>query len=170
MKPSWTIRELVDAVNAWCRTRALQPANGQASAELSVRTLRYYRTKGLLDAPKAESGGGYGLRHFLQLAAIRVLQAHGLPLSRIQELLFGRSDQDLKKISESNGESPRGTADVPAHTPLSCETWITYPIDENHFLVARGGLRIPAEQLASVRRIFSPSLIPTPETSPTSHR
>ena len=52
----WTIQELAEAVNAWCRDREVQPANGQAASELSVRTLHYYRGSGLLDAP--ESGGG----------------------------------------------------------------------------------------------------------------
>ena len=56
----WTIQELAGMVNAWCRDRALQPANGQTASELSARTLQYYRSVGLLDAP--ESGAGRGPR------------------------------------------------------------------------------------------------------------
>jgi DNA-binding transcriptional MerR regulator len=83
-------------VNAWCHERGLRPANGQAARDLSARTLHYYRSSGLLDPPETGAGRGYGQRHFLQLAAIRILQAQGLPLSRIQQLLFGRSDEELE--------------------------------------------------------------------------
>jgi DNA-binding transcriptional MerR regulator len=102
----WTIQELAETVNAWCRDRGLQPANGQTSSELSARTLHYYRSAGLLDAPESGARRGYGRRHLLQLKAIRVLQAEGLPLSRIQQLLFARSDKELEQIAESAGESP----------------------------------------------------------------
>ena len=40
---------LVDAVDAWCREHQISPANGQAADQLSERTVRYYRTLGLLD-------------------------------------------------------------------------------------------------------------------------
>ena len=79
---------LAESVNDWCGERAIHPASGQAAESLSERNIRYYRTLGLLDGPLA--GGGYGRRHFLQLSSIRVLQARGLPLKKIQELLYGR--------------------------------------------------------------------------------
>ena len=31
----WTIQALAEAVNAWCRDRRLEPANGQTASELS---------------------------------------------------------------------------------------------------------------------------------------
>src|ERR1700745_2346958 len=99
----WTMQELAGTVNAWCRDRALRPANGQTASELSARTLHYYRSAGLLDAPESGAGRGYGYRHLHQLKAIRILQAHGLPLSRIQQLLFARSDKELEQIAESLG-------------------------------------------------------------------
>src|SRR5260221_6621977 len=97
----WTIQELAEEVNAWCRDRALQPANGQTASELSARTLHYYRSAGLLDAPEFGTVRGYGRRHLLLLNALRILQAHPLPLSRIPHLLFGRSDEELTHIAES---------------------------------------------------------------------
>jgi len=97
--------------NAWCRNRALQPANGQTASELSARTLHYYRSV----APESGTGRGYGRRHLLQLKAIRILQAHGLPLSRIQQLLFARSDKELEQIAESAGEIDPGMTNV--HSP-----------------------------------------------------
>src|SRR5258708_39604412 len=104
----WTIQELAEEVNAWCRDRALQPANGPTASELWARTLHYYRSVGLLDAPESGAGRGYGGRHLLQLKAIRILQAQGLPQSRIQQLLFGRSDKELEQIAESLGKIDSG--------------------------------------------------------------
>ena len=159
-----TIQELAEAVNAWCRERSLQPANGQAASELSPRTLHYYRSAGLLDAPDSSAGPGYGRRHFLQLAAIRILQAQGLPLSRIQQLLFGRSDQELEQIAESAGKIGRGTANVRPDPIVSAETWATYPVNRQIFLVAREGARLSARQLEAIRKICNSPHKQSPKT------
>ena len=149
----WTIQELAEAVNAWCRDRALEPANGQTASELSARTLHYYRSSGLLDAPESGAGRGYGRRHLLQLKAIRVLQAQGLPLSRIQQLLFGRSDEELKQIVESVGKVVPRAANLRPHPLVSQETWTTYPLNDQLFLVARDGTRLSAGQIEAIRAI-----------------
>jgi DNA-binding transcriptional MerR regulator len=140
-------------INAWCRDRALQPANGQTASELSARTLHYYRSAGLLDAPESGAGRGYGRRHLLQLKAIRVLQAHGLPLSRIQELLFARSDKELEQIVESAGKSNPRPANVQSHTFDSKETWTVYPLNEQLFVVARSGAHLSTSQLEAIGKI-----------------
>jgi DNA-binding transcriptional MerR regulator len=149
----WTIQELVEAVNGWCRDRALQPANGQTASELSARTLHYYRSTGLLDAPESGAGRGYGRRHLLQLKAIRVLQAHGLPLSRIQQLLFGRSDEELEQIAESALEIDPSPANVQTPTFVSKETWTIYPLKEQLFVVARNGALLSTSQLEAIGKI-----------------
>jgi DNA-binding transcriptional MerR regulator len=131
--------ELAGTVNAWCRDRALQPANGQTASELSARTLHYYRSAGLLDAPESGAGRGYGRRHLLQLKAIRILQTHGLPLSRIQQLLFARSDEELEQIAESAGEIDPGPANVHSRTFSSKESWTVYPLNEQLFVVLATG-------------------------------
>jgi DNA-binding transcriptional MerR regulator len=156
MTDRWTIQELVDAVNAWYRDRELQPANGQAASELSVRTLHYYRSSGLLDAPVSGPGPVYGQRHFLQLKAIRILQAHGLPLSRIQQLLFGRPDAELEQIAESAGEIGPLTPNVRSDPLVSQEKWTTYPLNKQLFLVAREGARLSGTQLEAIRKICNP--------------
>jgi DNA-binding transcriptional MerR regulator len=149
----WTIQELAGTVNAWCRDRALQPANGQTASELSARTLHYYRSVGLLDAPESGAGRGYGRRHLLQLKAIRILQAHGLPLSRIQQLLYARSDEELEQIAESAGEIDPGTANVHSRTFNSKESWTIYPLNEQHFVVARNGALLSTSQLEAMGKI-----------------
>ena len=151
----WTIQELAGTVNAWCRDRALQPANGQTASELSARTLHYYRSAGLLDAPESGAGRGYGRRHLLQLKAIRILQAHGLPLSRIQELLFARSDKELEQIAESAGKSDPGIANFKNRIFDSKETWTVYPLNEQLFVVARNGAHLSTSQLEAIGKICS---------------
>jgi DNA-binding transcriptional MerR regulator len=153
----WTIHELAEAVNAWCRDRGLEPANGQTASELSARTLHYYRSVGLLDAPESGEGRGYRRRHVLQLKAIRVLQAQGLPLSRIQQLLFGRSDEELKQIVVSVGKTVPRAANVRPHALVSQETWTAYPLNEQLFVVARDGMRLSAGQLEAIRAICDAS-------------
>jgi DNA-binding transcriptional MerR regulator len=152
----WTIQELAETVNAWCRDRALQPANGQTASELSARTLQYYRSVGLLDAPESGTGRGYGRRHFLQLKAIRILQAQGLPLSRIQQLLFARSDEELEQVAESAGEIDPQPANV-CHAFTSKETWTVYPLNEQLFLVARNGAHLSRSQLEAIGKICDAS-------------
>ena len=142
-------------VNRWCRDRGLKPANGQSASELSARTLHYYRSSGLLDAPDSRAGPGYGQRHFLQLASIRILQAQGLPLSRIQQLLFGRSDQELKRIADSAGKIDPGKADVHRQPFLSQERWTSYPLSEQVFVVARDTVALTSSQLEAIRTICS---------------
>lgn len=148
-----TVDDLADKVTAWCKEHRVVPANGQVASDTQVRTLRYYRTMGLLDAPVE---GSYGERHYLQACAVRVLQAEGLPLSRIQSLLFGRGDEELRGIqsSVSTGQLP----ELPPAAPqmgLRPESWQTWPITAELMLVSRrAGLQLSAAQLDAIRSIL----------------
>lgn len=84
----------------------MAPASGQAAERLTERNVRYYRTRGLLDAPGAENGVGSDARdrdgrrgftekHAAQLRLIRLFQSRGLPLDHIREQLQDRSVADL---------------------------------------------------------------------------
>jgi DNA-binding transcriptional MerR regulator len=154
MAKRWSVQELAETVNDWCHDRGVRPANGQAASELTGRTLHYYRSAGLLDGPETGAGRGYGQRHFFQLAAIRILQAQGLPLSRIQQLLFGRSDEELEKIVASAGKVASGAASFRHQPFVSPETWTTYPLDDQLFLVARDRRVLSAGQLEAIRKII----------------
>ncbi len=90
------LRPLSEDVNSWCYENNVIPVNGQAAEKLSIRNLRFYRTQGLLDGPLI--GRKYGRRHFLQLASIRILQAQGLPLSKIREVLDSKTDAELHEL------------------------------------------------------------------------
>ncbi len=74
------------------------------------RTLRYYRSLGLLDPPLRQNGreGVYGFRHLLQACAVKVLQADGLTLAQVRRQLAGASTLSIESIVEgASVEGPR---------------------------------------------------------------
>lgn len=146
-----SLEQLADKVTDWCRQHRVVPANGQVATDTQPRTLRYYRTLGLLDA--SATAGSYGEHHFLQACAVRVLQAQGLPLARIQSLLFGRSDDELRGILEA-----AVAARPPELPPAQAETaaaWQTLPLGADFLLVSRRpGFRLSPTQIQELLRIL----------------
>ncbi len=146
-----TLDQLVEAVNCWCREQRIRPLRGQASSELTVRTVRFYRVKGLVDAPSTGKGG-YRRKHFLQLCAIRILQAQGQPLDRIQELLYGRGEEDLEEILRRGAEVlPPETAPL----PLRGHLLTAYTLDEGCALLSRTPLQITDEARRAILEILA---------------
>jgi DNA-binding transcriptional MerR regulator len=134
---------LAAQVNDWCEQHAVKPANGQTGERITVRNIRYYRTLGLLDPPLAGGGQGFGEKHRLQLTAIRLLQAQGLPLGRIQELLYSRSLEGLREIE------CRGLAELEQNLNASFqlsanESWGVMPLNEEFMLISRRGRKLPS--------------------------
>ena len=64
-----------------------------AKADVSVDTVRFYQSRGLLPPPRREGRvAWYGDEHVERLARIRRLQARGLNLVTIKRLLDGELD------------------------------------------------------------------------------
>jgi len=156
-KTAYTVEELVTKVNEWCDANNLTPASGQSAEQLSLRTLRYYRTMGLINAPNSGQGSGYGEIHRLQLSAIRVLQAQGLPLRRIQTLLYGRSESELRKVLD------KGILAAPTQVPLpkiqGAEDWRILPFDDSAWLILRHGRSLSPDQISRIQAILDNSPI-----------
>jgi DNA-binding transcriptional MerR regulator len=154
-KTAYNVEELVTTVNEWCGANNLTPASGQSAEQLSLRTLRYYRTMGLIDAPNSGQGRSYGEIHRLQLSAIRVLQAQGLPLRRIQTLLYGRSEAELRKVLD------KGILAAPTQAPLptiqGAEDWRILPFDDSVWLVLRHGRNLSHDQIFRIQAILDNS-------------
>src|SRR5215510_9004952 len=142
MNATHTVEQLAEAVNSWCLEHEVAPASGQAGERMTERNVRYYRTLGLVDPPLAGGGIGYGEKHRLQLIAIRLLQAQGLPLNRIRDLLLGRTLDALREI-EKRGLAELEKAAVTVFRPTSSESWMMTPLDEDFLLVSRRGRGIP---------------------------
>jgi DNA-binding transcriptional MerR regulator len=164
MPDFYSLEELSGRINAWCEEHEVAPVNGQAGTAVSERSIRYYRTLGLVDAPGNE---GYGERQLLQLTAIRLLQAQGLPLRRIRELLYGRSLQELREIRRRGlAEAQRAMASVRVSLPVQDELWRIIPLDDDFLLVSRRGTALTPAQREAVRRALragdSPRSFPIP--------
>lgn len=144
MKETLSAERLAYLVNAWCADHKVFPANGQSGQQISVRNIRYYRTLGLLDPPEVGGGQGFGEKHRLQLVSLRLLQAQGLPLSRIQQLLFGRSLDELKEIEE-RGLAELEQSPVSAFRPGGDENWNVMPLNDEFMLLSRRGRAVGAD-------------------------
>jgi DNA-binding transcriptional MerR regulator len=149
---TYTLEELVAEVNVWCEACNLAPPSGQSAEQLSLRTLRYYRTMGLLNGPKPGSKNAYREIHRLQLLAIRVLQAQGQPLRRIQTLLYGRSESDLREVLK------RGAASLPPQPTFpalqGAEDWRVLPINPSVWLILRDRRKLSPDQVARIQAIL----------------
>lgn len=84
------------------------------------RTVRYYLSEGLL-SPSTEKQGTaslFGYQHLLQLLAIKRLQAEGLPIRKIRELIEGRSERELERMLGVEGP-PRERGAKPSNAALT---------------------------------------------------
>lgn len=136
-------------------------SDGRVTGAPDARAVRYYGTLGLLPRPQivgrqATYDGG----HVRRLIAIKALQLEGLPLAKIQERLFGRTDAELDALIAAvtaNGKTaPRGPKPIVwrelALSPglkLMAEANWTPPDDpaeiESLFRAALAALRAPIE-------------------------
>ncbi len=163
MSPAqYSLRELAERVNAWCAQHAIAPAVGQAGEIVTERNVRYYRTVGLLDAPSSGLAG-YGEKHFLQLVGVRLLQAQGLPLRRIRELLYGRSLSDLRELQTRALAESRRAPNWRTTVPRADELWRMIPLSDDFMLVSRHGQELSARQRAALLQVLHPAH----RTSPT---
>lgn len=99
----WTITELGERAAAALVTTDYDPPNNrQVRAVPDLRTVRYYMSLGLLDAPLEMRGrtGLYGRKHLLQLVAIKRLQQEGLKLGEVQSRLTGLDERGLAKVAQ----------------------------------------------------------------------
>ena len=114
----FSIQTLADNVNQWCEENGVRPVNGQSAPQLNDRNIRYYRLRGLLDAPgsgapEGAARRGFTEKHAAQLRVIRLLQARGLPLDRIQLAIAGQSLDELRGFQRREMGKPL-TAPAPA--------------------------------------------------------
>jgi DNA-binding transcriptional MerR regulator len=147
-----SVEQLAAKVTAWCDRHKVVPANGQVATDTQPRTLRYYRTLGLMDPP---TSGGFSERHYLQACAVRVLQAQGLPLSRIHSMLFGRSDDELTSILRA-AESQAPPELPPAAEGHCAPALQTLALGPEFLLVSRRPqLRLSEAQIRAILHILN---------------
>jgi DNA-binding transcriptional MerR regulator len=126
---------------------------------VTVRNIRYYQSLGLVDRPLSADGRGFAEKHRLQLIAIRLLQAKGLPLARIQSLVSGRNEEELREV-ESRGVSELEAA--PAFPqPVRAAEWKVTPITGEILVLARFALELTPAQRLKIQEILSPEPEPS---------
>lgn len=165
--PTISISDLADLVNQWCDEHQVTPANGQAGERITERNIRYYRSRGLLDAPGGDDIGrkrGFTEKHLLQLKAIRLLQARGLPLDQIQARIHGRSLDELRAIERlelhqlaGGGASP-GAISGAELVPGEGERWGVSALGTEFFLVSRRGRTLNGVQRKMVVAVLTGAL------------
>ena len=152
---NYSLEELADSVRAWCAEHRVLPANGQVAETITERTIRYYRTIGLLDAPLGGYVKSFTEKHRLQLLAIRLYQALGLPLRKIREELYGQSEEMLEKLIRK--PSRRQVLPLDAFAPATAaEQWTVVPLTEEFLLISRQGRSLPPGVLLKLRETLGP--------------
>jgi DNA-binding transcriptional MerR regulator len=71
-------------------------------AGVTIKTIRHYHQRGLLDEPPRDSSGyrRYSAQHAIDLVKIKMLAEAGVPLARIKELLAADPDRFAAAIAE----------------------------------------------------------------------
>jgi DNA-binding transcriptional MerR regulator len=96
---------------------AARQGRGTVTELPDERTVRYYLAEGLL--PQADEKQGtasvFGFRHLLQLLVVKKLQAEGLPIRAIRELVTGKTERQLERLlgveqGGASGPAARGEA------------------------------------------------------------
>ena len=118
-EPRWTLDELADRVDAALAVDYPGQPSGRVRAVPDRRAIRWYTTIGLIDRPVAHRGRTalYGLRHLLQLVAVKRLQATGMPLVAIQQELAGATDAQLARVAHLPLDSTPLTATASGSGP-----------------------------------------------------
>jgi DNA-binding transcriptional MerR regulator len=152
-RTEYGITALTEQVNDWCSHHRVQPLHNGASSTVTVRNIRYYQTLGLVDRPVRTDGNGFTEKHRLQVIAIRLLQAKGLPLEKIQRLLHGRTEEELSEI-ERDGVEKANLA--PAPQPPRGIDWRVIPVADDILLMTRTVRDLTAAQRLKIQEIVKP--------------
>ena len=159
MSAEYSLEELAEAVREWCDKHKIVPANGQAAEHMTERSIRYYRTIGLLDAPSGNYVKIFRDKHRLQLIAIRIYQAQGLPLRKIRDELYGKSEAELRQLAQSAARTgPKlSAAFLP---PDAVEQWSVMPLDDDFLLVSRSSRSLPASVIQKLKDVLADAAAP----------
>ena len=156
MNGEFSLEELAAQVQAWTEKHQVFPANGQAAEEITERTIRYYRTLGLLDAPIGSYAKTFSKKHKLQLIAIRFYQSLGLPLRKIRDELYGKSEEDLaaleRQIARHGGKTV--SLALPMVPPVASESWSAIPLAGNFLLISRENQQLPRAIVDKINQLL----------------
>src|SRR5262245_5360556 len=95
-------------------------------------------------------------KHRLQLIAIRLFQAQGLPLRKIRDELYGKSLEDLAEFAQqASTHGVKGQSlPVPFAPPSASESWTVVPLINEFLLVSRQNQPLPRAVIDSINQIL----------------
>ena len=161
MSIEFSSEQLALAVSEWCQKHHVFPANGQAAEEITERNIRYYRALGLLDPPVGNYVKSFTDKHRLQLIAIRVFQAQGLPLRKIRDELYGKSLEDLVALEKQARKQGKQASLAPLQLPVAAECWSVVPLAGAFLLVSRHNRPLPRSVIEQINQVLGSALSET---------
>ena len=98
---------LADAALELLRSSGFEQERGTVSDFPDERTIRFYLSEGLIDAPDERRGSAslFGYRNLLQLMVVKKLQAEHFPIRKIREIVAGRSETELEELLAEDGST-----------------------------------------------------------------
>jgi DNA-binding transcriptional MerR regulator len=110
----------------------------------------------LLDPPLGNYVKTFTDKHRLQLIAIRVYQAQGIPLKKIREELYGKSLEELaafEKMAARQGK--KGITEAIPLAPVSeVEDWSVTPLDLGFLLINREKRHLPQAVIKKINELL----------------
>lgn len=106
-----------EAARILAESGAARQGRGTVTELPDERTVRYYLAEGLVPSAEEKQGTAsvFGFRHLLQLLVVKKLQAEGLPIRAIRELVTGKTERQLERLlgveqGQASGSAARGEA------------------------------------------------------------
>jgi DNA-binding transcriptional MerR regulator len=126
---SLTLDELIETVSGTLRRMGLETLpDRRASLLPDTRMVRYYTTLGLLKAPRiVQRQAQYGPEHVEALLLVKLLQARGHSLARIQQELLGSSDSQRQAWLTQLTETAAQSAALTVAPPVSWQEYLLEP-------------------------------------------
>ncbi|MDT5271652.1 MAG: hypothetical protein QOH49_3838 [Acidobacteriota bacterium] len=105
------------AARILCESGTARQGRGTVTELPDERTVRYYLAEGLIPPAEEKQGTAsvFEFRHLLQLLVVKKLQAEGLPIRAIRELVTGKTERQLERLlgveqGRASGPAARGKA------------------------------------------------------------
>lgn len=106
-----------EAARILAESGAARQGRGTVTELPDERTVRYYLAEGLIPPAEEKQGTAsvFEFRHLLQLLVVKKLQAEGLPIRAIRELVTGKTERQLERLlgvenGQASGPAARGEA------------------------------------------------------------
>jgi len=115
-----TIDELVSLLGELLPQLVGEQERYKVTSVPTVRTVRNYISKGLVDKPLRYEGpvALYGYRHLLQIVVVKHLQANHFQIKKIREIISDLSDEKLEELLPSPEKDVKRKKKKDMATPL----------------------------------------------------